>query len=78
MEPVSPAVKPAPVASIQSEMSEQPIIASKMGDAHNDIRNISEEDLIKLKKINFKKKVSGKKNSIDYHRDCWLIIFLTL
>lgn len=69
MEPVSPAVKPATVASIQPETSEQPIVVSKMEDAHNDIRNISEEDLIKLKKINFKKKVSGKdKNSIDYHR----------
>lgn len=64
MEPVSPAVKPAAVASVQPETSEQPIV-SKIEETHND-RNISEEDLIKLKKINFKKKVSGKNNSIIF------------
>jgi hypothetical protein len=32
----------------------------KMEETSSDIKNMSEEDLLKLRKINFKKKVSGE------------------
>jgi hypothetical protein len=42
----------------------EPVVAAdapvKMEETSSDIKNMSEEDLLKLRKINFKKKVSGE------------------
>lgn len=62
MEPVTPS-KPLPDVSQQPE----PVAAAvlpvvKMDESTNDSKtSMSEDDLMKLRKINFKKKVSGEK-----------------
>lgn len=55
VEPV--VVQPVPVPVVVAA----PEAAVKMDESVNDMKNLSEDDLIKLRKINFKKKVSGEK-----------------
>lgn len=69
MESVSPEELPPLV------INEQPAMDTTEGESSNDIRNLSEEDLMKLKKINFKKKVSGNLKICSW-RFSYLIFFL--
>lgn len=57
MEPAAPAI--SVVAVPEPVPAAIPVV--KMDESTNDSKSLSEDDLIKLRKINFKKKVSGDK-----------------
>jgi hypothetical protein len=69
MELASPA---APIAALSEPVGAIPVV--KMDESTNDSKSLSEDDLIKLRKINFKKKVSGEKfqtqKSISFNNFC--------
>lgn len=56
----TPVVEPSPVIEVPQPVPTAIDAPVKMEETTNEGRSLSEEELMKLKKINFKKKVSGE------------------